>query len=259
MEQNHDKKSKRKENYDYIFRELDRQEQRRTKKYFTGPNGEDETKLVLKSFLPIVIYIALFFVLLVISGFNEKMSMVAVGMVFIGGALLASHMGKGIFRPHPILLFVFIIGLAICYAAAAIMYFEAHPQLNPTLFQKNSILGFGIGTAVIGGFMIVSEIAGVVICNTQVEATCVKTELRVCANGTNYGNITWQYEWDGVSYTRNTYNSCLEGMRAGLTDHLHVNPLHPKLIRYKIRVGSYGWGAFYIVAGIVAAFCSTLI
>ncbi|MBR6618426.1 MAG: hypothetical protein IKL00_11225 [Oscillospiraceae bacterium] len=257
MEQNHDKNSGQEQNYDYIFEELDRQELLRSgKPVITYPDGKTEAatgKKLFKAWLPALIFIAACILLVIASNFNPMTGMVIFGMIFMAVAVFVSHVGGGKFRPQPMMYLFFIVGLAISYAGAATIIYEEKPFFDMELFKQRSLLGFGIGTAILGICLIAGEIIRMRTCRTKVQATCKEIKSIGRINGRPFGTITWTYDWEFGSYTTKTHNTIIGELCEGMSETVYINPAHPERIRLKGQRGKWGWGVFYMIAGIFAA------
>lgn len=262
MEENQNPAPEQEQNYDYIFEELDRQELLRSgKPLITHPDGKTEVatgKKLLKAWLPALIFIAACILLVIASKFNPMTAMVIFGMIFMGVALLVSHVGGGKFRPQPMIYLFFIVGLAISYAGAATIIYEEKPFFDMELFKQRSLLGFGIGMAILGICLIAGEIIRMTTCRTQVQATCKEIKSKGRINGRPFGTITWTYDWEFGSYTTKTYNTIIGELCEGMSKMVYINPAHPESIRLKGQRGAWGWGVFYMIAGFAAVYFSAM-
>ncbi len=262
MEQNQNPANGQEQNYDYIFEELDRQEQLRSGKILIKhPDGRSEPatgKKFLKVFLPVFIFFGAVGLMIAFAESNPMVTLVIFGMIFMGVAIFASHVGGGKLRPQPMMYLFFIAGLATSYAGAASMICQAKP-FDMDAFTENSVCGFGIGTAILGIVLIVCEIIRIGGCRTEVMATCREIKRKGRVNGHPFGTVTWEYEWDYNSYTEKTYNTIIGELCEGTTEMIFINPANPKAIRLKGQTGAWGWGVFYTAAGIVLIWASTML
>lgn len=267
-EQNHDPLSEQsdaqnsEQKYDYIFKELEKQEMLKSgKPLLISTDGKAEQATAPKAFkvlLPMMIFIGAMILIVITAEINPMLGMTIFGMMFMGVSLWMSYVGDKKFRPEPLLILVFLIGLGTSYAAASTMIYEMNPFFDMELFKVRSVLGFGIGIAICGIAVILSDVITYTTCNMQVQAACTEIKSIGRINGRPFGTVTWQYEWDGVSYTRKTYNTIIGMLCEGTVDVIFLNPAHPERIRSSKKSSSWGWGVFYLIAGIFMIVCSVV-
>lgn len=255
MEKKQDPASGQEQNYDYIFEELDRQEQLRAGKLLiTHPDGETEVASAPKtgiSCLPAILILAAFQLILLSSAINQMLSSFFFGLTLMGISIWMSYTGDKKFQPQPLMILVSIIGFAIAYAATATLIYEASPFFDMELFKTRSVLGFGIGIAACGVALILSDIIVFTSRNTQVLATCLAIKIIGRINGRPYGNVIWKYEWEGVSYTSTSYNTIIGTLCDGSTDVIFINPAKPGRIRTRRKTSSWTWGVVFLFIGSV--------
>ena len=255
MKKKQDTASGQEQNYDYIFEELDRQEQLREGKHLiTHPDGETEFASAPKtgiSCLPAILILAAFQLILLSSAFNQILSSFFFGLTLMGISIWMSYTGDKKFQPQPLMILVSIIGFAIAYAATATLIYEASPFFDMELFKTRSVLGFGIGIAACGVALILSDIIVFTSRNTQVLATCLAIKIIGRINGRPYGNVIWKYEWEGVSYTSTSYNTIIGTLCDGSTDVIFINPAKPGRIRTRRKTSSWTWGVVFLFIGSV--------
>ena len=253
MEKKQDPASGQEQNYDYIFEELDRQEQLRAGKILiTHPDGKTEFTSAPKtalSCLPVILILAAFGLILLSSAINQILSSLFLGLKFMGISLWMSYVGDKKFQPDPLMILGSIIGFAIAYAATATLIYEANPFFDMELFNTRSVLGFGIGIAACGVALILSDIIVFTSRNTQVLATCLAIKIIGRINGRPYGNVIWKYEWEGVSYISTTYNTIIGTLCDGSTDVIFINPAKPRRIRTRKKSTSWTWGIVFLFIG----------
>ncbi|MBR4102075.1 MAG: hypothetical protein IKK51_09400 [Oscillospiraceae bacterium] len=255
MEKKQDPASGQEQNYDYIFEELDRQEQLRAgKPVITYPDGETEVASAPKtgiSCLPAILILAAFQLILLSSAINQMLSSFFFGLTLMGISIWMSYAGDKKFQLQPLMILVSIIGFAIAYAATATLIYEASPFFDMELFKTRSVLGFGIGIAACGVALILSDIIVFTSRNTQVLATCLAIKIIGRINGRPYGNVIWKYEWEGVSYTSTSYNTIIGTLCDGSTDVIFINPANPGRIRTRRKTSSWTWGVVFLFIGSV--------
>ena len=263
MKEHQEPASKQEQNYDYIFEELDKKEkvQKLNKPHFLHDDGtvEPVTFLgLLKYWAPMFIFLGLFIVTIITYQINEQFALIPFGSLFMVMPLWVAFAGKGKFRPRPEHYLFLIVGLIFVVVAVSSIVHTINPFFDMELFKKRSVLGFGVGITVLSIALIAYDIIFAKIYRAQVQATFVEAEYRAYAGNKPFGTVTWQYEWEGRSYTGKTYNTTYGDMQKGMTKILCINPSRPERIRINEKGISWGWGVFYLIIGITVTLFSLL-
>ncbi|MBE6850687.1 MAG: hypothetical protein E7504_02960 [Ruminococcus sp.] len=241
------------QNYDYIFEELERQNACSSGGIMItdteGNTKKATVPLALKVFAPALIFIAVIVLIFIASAFSDMLAVALGGFLFMGVTGWKSFTDDKKFRPHPILLIVFIVGVGMAYSAIATMIHRANPIFDIERFQMNSTLGFGIAVLLCGIVMLADSIWKLATCKTEITACCSKIQRMGFQNGKPFGNVTWVYDYEGVSYTERTYNIILNMLEEGAKGKIYIDANHPKRLRRKGIPPLTGWSILFIIAG----------
>lgn len=254
----HNSASGQEQNYDYIFEAL---EKGGTQETFTSgdiliTDSEGNVQkatfpTVIKAFAPALIVAALLITIGVVSQINGMLSIMIMGLTFMGVSVWKSFTAEKKFRPHPVLMIILIIGISMVYSAAAEMIYQKNPGLDMNSFRLYSILGLGIGIMLYGIVMLSISIWKMKTCSTQTTARCTKIQRVGYRNGRAFGNVTWAYEYEGIPYTGTVHNITLTTIDEGVEEQIFVNPAHPGRIRCKGLDPMVGWAIGFTIFGML--------
>ncbi len=283
----------KKQNYDHIFRELDRQDKLNAAKNGTllerlramepecnfvcekidGQEKIDPNKPVIflpdgtvqqatfsnvcKSLMPAIIFMIFFVAILIAHKYDKMISLVIFGALFVTLSLWMSFATAKKFRPRPVLFIGFVVGLAISYSAVAAIIYQKNPVFDMVLFQSRSVLGFGIGIALYAVITIIYDVFLIATCSTNVLATCIDVKTISKVNGKSIGTVTWEYKWDYNSYTSKTYDTVTDWIFKDDQMVLYINPNNPKRIRIKKFNTAWIWGIFFLIVAGLLIYAST--
>ncbi len=251
MEHNHNPVNGQEQNYDYIFEELDRQENPPKWGCFLHHDGKIEPltlRSLIKNWGVWFLFLGVFVAIVIMYKYDARLAVAPLGIFFMMIPIWLAIADKGKFRLRPAHYLFLIVGLVISYSSVAMHICSVKP-FDMELFKERSVLGFGIGITVLGIALIAYHIVFDKRYCEKVKATFADARFRVYVNGDPFGDVTWSYEWAGRSYTCKTYNTTFGDLQIGATKKLRINPSRPERVRMEAEGDSMGWGVFYLFVG----------
>ncbi len=257
----HNSDSGQEQNYDYIFEALEKRGTQGTKETFTsgdilisdsdGNVQKATVPSVIKVFAPSLIFAVLLISIGVVGRINGMLSVMIMGLMFMGVAVWKSFTAEKKFRPHPVMIIICIMGISMVYSSAAELIYQKNPFFDMSSFRLYSILGLGIGIMLCGIVMLAISIWKMKTCSTQITARCTKIQRVGYRNGRAFGSVTWTYEYEGVPYTGTVYNIMLTTFDEGVEEQIFVDPAHPGRIRCKGLDPLLGWAIGFTIFGML--------